>query len=100
MGSPGGSLQLTIRSMRPRGGRSILIDRRSPQGFLITDNMEENDMKYLLGSCFGFLTAFCLAGVVNAGDCENAELSIAIVDEAIVESADISALDGIAGPRL
>ncbi|SVB36625.1 uncharacterized protein METZ01_LOCUS189479, partial [marine metagenome] len=62
--------------------------------------MEENDMKYLLGSCFGFLTAFCLAGVVNAGDCENAELSIAIVDEAIVESADISALDGIDGPRL
>ena len=52
-------------------------------------------MKYLLGSCFGFLTAFCLAGVVNAGDCAEASLSIAIVDEAIVESADLSALDGL-----
>ena len=57
-------------------------------------------MKYLLGICLGFLTAFCLAGVVNAGDCADASLSIAIVDEAIVESADISALDGIDGPRL
>lgn len=57
-------------------------------------------MKYLLGSCFGFLTAFCLAGVVNAGDCADASLSIAIVDEAIVESADISALDGIDAPKL
>ena len=56
-------------------------------------------MKYLLGICLGFLTAFCLAGVVNAGDCADASLSIAIVDEAIVESADLSALDGIDAPR-
>ena len=85
----------------PGGGDPAVLsgDLQLPQRILTTDKMEENDMKYLLGICLGFLTAFCLAGVVNAGDCADASLSIAIVDEAIVESADLSALDGIDSPR-
>lgn len=56
-------------------------------------------MKNLLRICLGFLTAFCLAGAVNAGDCADASLNLAIVDEAIGQSADISALDGIDAAR-
>jgi hypothetical protein len=54
-------------------------------------------MKNLLRASFGFLAAFCLSGVAVAGEgsCSDAPLSIAIVDEAVVQTADTSSLKGI-----
>ena len=54
-------------------------------------------MKYLLRASFGFLAALCLSGAAVAGEdsCSDAQLSIAIVDEAVMQSADTSALKGI-----
>ena len=57
-------------------------------------------MKNLLRICLGFLAAFCFAGAVHAGDCAEASLSLAIVDEAVVQSADTSSLDGIDAARV
>ena len=54
-------------------------------------------MENLLRACLGFLTAFCLAGMAVAGEpsCSEERLSIAIIDKAVMQSADISALEGI-----
>ena len=54
-------------------------------------------MEYLLRASLGFLAAFCLSGAAMAGEdsCSDAQLSIAIVDDAVMQSADTSALKGI-----